>query len=186
MCKPLIIPIIGKAQNGKDTFARYLKEELEKDGKEVLTIKYGDYLKFICKEYFEWNGEKDEKGRNLLQYIGTDLCRSNNENVWVAVVCELVKGFGNRFNYVLIPDTRFENEVYYWDKNEFSTFPVKVVRKNEDGSEFHNGLTSEQKRHPSETSLDNFKPFYIIEACSLEQLKESAEVIASEIIKNKI
>ena len=30
MEKPLIIPIIGKARNGKDTVAQYLKEEIEK------------------------------------------------------------------------------------------------------------------------------------------------------------
>lgn len=182
MEKPLIIPIIGKARHGKDTFSLYLKEEIEKEPKNnVLIIRYADYLKFVCKSYFDWNGEKDEKGRTILQYVGTDLCRQNNENVWVTVVYEFVKSCGDRFTHVLIPDTRFENEINYWDKKEFSTIPIKVIRKNLDGSDFDNGLTEEQKSHPSETNLDNFKPFYIVEANSLEQLKESAETIAAEI-----
>ena len=109
------------------------------------------------------------------------MCRQNNENVWVTVVYEFVKSCGDRFTHVLIPDTRFENEINYWDKKEFSTIPIKVIRKNLDGSDFDNGLTEEQKSHPSETNLDNFKPFYIVEANSLEQLKESAETIAAEI-----
>ena len=62
MEKPLIIPIIGKARHGKDTFSLYLKEEIEKEPKNnVLIIRYADYLKFVCKSYFDWNGEKDER-----------------------------------------------------------------------------------------------------------------------------
>lgn len=103
MNKPLIIPIIGKARHGKDSFSEFLKESIEEKNKgKCLIIKYGDYLKFICKEYFSWNGEKDEKGRSLLQYVGTGI-RKNNEDVWVKVVCELVKGMGEGFSYVLIP-----------------------------------------------------------------------------------
>ena len=87
MEKPLIIPIMGKARNGKDSFAKFLKEEIEeRTGENVLIIRYADYLKFVLEKYFNWDGNKDEKGRNLLQHIGTDTCRKNNENVWVNVV----------------------------------------------------------------------------------------------------
>ena len=182
MEKALIVPIIGKARHGKDSFASYLKEELEAKGHNVLIIRYADYLKFICKEYFDWNGEKDEYGRNLLQYIGTDLCRKNNADIWVKVVCEFIKACGDRFEYILIPDSRFENEIDYWGKEDFSTVPIRVTRRNLDGSEFDNGLTPEQKSHPSETALDNFKAFYEIVADSLESLKESAETIVNEIL----
>lgn len=185
MKDPLIIPIIGKARHGKDSFAELLKEEIETQNKgKCLIIKYGDYLKFICKEYFEWNGEKDEKGRSLLQYVGTDLCRKNNPDIWVAVVCEMVKGMGDRYTHILIPDTRFPNEIEYWDKNDFTTFPIKIIRKNLDGTAYDNGLTPEQKEHASETALDNFKPFYVIESNSIEQLRESAIAIieAGEIL----
>lgn len=181
MCKPLIIPIIGKARNGKDTFAGYLKEELEnRTGKNVLIVKYADYLKFILKEYFNWNGEKDENGRNMLQHIGTDLCRKNNPDIWVNVVMELVKGLSSEISYVLIPDARFENEIYCWYDNNFDVTTIKVKRFNEDGSEFDNGLTEEQKNHPSETSLDNFNPCYIVEAKNLGELKDSVITILDE------
>ena len=110
MEKPLIIPIIGKARNGKDTVAQYLKEEIEKrTGKKVLDIRYADYLKFVLKKYYGWDGNKDEKGRTLLQHIGTDLCRNNNPDIWANVVVELVKGLGDSISYVIIQDTRFEN-----------------------------------------------------------------------------
>lgn len=55
---PTIICISGKAQNGKDTSAAIFKVELEKLGKKVLVAHYADYLKFICTNYFMWNGKK--------------------------------------------------------------------------------------------------------------------------------
>lgn len=180
MEKPLVIPIIGKARNGKDTFAQYLKEKLEEKGKKVLVVRYADYLKFVLEKYYGWNGKKDEEGRTLLQHIGTDVCRKNNPDMWVNVVVELVKGLGDSIEYVLIPDARFENEIDCWYKEEFEVVSVRVVRLNEDGSEFDNGLTKEQKEHPSETSLDDYNPYYIVEARNLEELQESAEAILEE------
>lgn len=181
MEKPVIIPIIGKARNGKDTFANFLKKEIEeRTGKKVLDIRYADYLKFVLKKYYGWNGVKDKEGRSLLQYVGTDLCRKNNPNVWVNVIVELVKGLGDTVSYVLIPDTRFENEIDCWYDNDFKIISIRVKRLNPDGTEFDNGLSEEQKRHPSETSLDEYNPYYIVEASSLEELEKSAKAILDE------
>lgn len=71
-----IIMISGKMRHGKDTCAQFIKEELERANKHVLVIHYADYLKFVLKQYFGWNGEKDEEGRKLLQTVGTDLIRA--------------------------------------------------------------------------------------------------------------
>ena len=68
-----IIAISGHAQNGKDTTANIIKKHLEERGDKVLIVHYADLLKFICTKYFDWDGQKDEKGRHLLQYIGTDI-----------------------------------------------------------------------------------------------------------------
>ena len=108
------------------------------------------------------------------------MCRNNNPDIWANVVVELVKGLGDSISYVIIPDTRFENEIDCWYKNEFEVVSIRVKRLNEDGSEYDNGLTEEQKSHPSETSLDDYNPYYIIEAKSLEELRESAEAILDE------
>ena len=66
-----VIVISGKAQHGKDTTAGFLKDALEADGYPVLIAHYGDLVKYVCKMYLGWNGEKDEYGRSLLQYAGT-------------------------------------------------------------------------------------------------------------------
>ena len=57
-----VICISGKAQHGKDTTAAILKELLEADGKSVKIAHFADLLKFICKTYFDWDGQKDERG----------------------------------------------------------------------------------------------------------------------------
>ena len=62
-----VIGIAGKAESGKSSFASILKEELEGQGKKVLLINYGDFVKFIAEKYYNWNGEKDVNGRALLQ-----------------------------------------------------------------------------------------------------------------------
>ena len=56
-----VILISGKAQNGKDTVANILREVLHENGERVLVTHYADLLKYICRNYFEWDGKKDEK-----------------------------------------------------------------------------------------------------------------------------
>ncbi len=41
-------------------------------GYKVLIAHYADLVKYVAKTFFEWNGEKDEYGRSLLQHIGTE------------------------------------------------------------------------------------------------------------------
>lgn len=55
-----VITISGKAQNGKDTTAGLLKAALEADGYKVLITHYADLLKYICKQFFGWDGQKDD------------------------------------------------------------------------------------------------------------------------------
>lgn len=178
---PKIILISGKARSGKDTFAMCLKNEMLLHGKRVLIIKYGDILKFVCKEYFNWNGEKDEVGRTLLQAIGTDLCRYNNPDTWVNCVVEIVKGLKSNYDYVLIPDVRFENEINNWWVTEFDSITIRMERINEDWSNYDNGLTKEQKIHPSETELDNYPFDCTIYNDSIIGLQNEAQAIFKKV-----
>ena len=124
MNKPIILLISAKAQHGKDSFAdAFIKEAQGVCGYRCLRIKYGDILKYVCKEYFGWNGEKDEVGRQMLQQVGTNLCRSNNPNIWLNCVKEIVKGLQTEYDFVLIPDCRFPNELD-WQDTDFFTFTI--------------------------------------------------------------
>ena len=151
-----VVLISGKAGHGKDTFAGFLKDAMERDEKRATIIHYADLLKFICKQFFGWNGEKDEAGRTLLQQIGTDTIRSKDPDYWVRFVADMIGFFSDHWDYVIVPDTRFPNEVTYI-KERFDAVHVKIVREG-----YENGLTDAQKTHPSETALDNILPDYTI------------------------
>lgn len=157
--KTKIITISGKAQNGKDTTAQFLKEALESKGKKVLITHYGDLVKYVCKTFFDWNGEKDEAGRTLLQYIGTDVIRAQTPNYWVDFVLSILKHFPDTWDYILIPDCRFPNELDCVKDAGWDMMHVRVIRS---GNGFVSPLTEEQQNHISETALDKVLPNCIV------------------------
>ena len=173
-----IITISAKARHGKDLTAQIMKEKLEDAGKKVFIVHYGDYVKYVCKEYFGWNGNKDETGRTILQRIGTDIVRAKNPNFWVETVERLINIFQDDFDYFIIPDCRFPNEITYLKDKGYNVTTLKVVRLN-----FVNDLTEEQKNHPSETALDNYT-FDVYFRC--ESGKEKVEKAVDEFIKKEI
>ena len=83
----------GRARHGKDTSAEIIKDNLETRGYRVLVTHYADLLKFICKNFFGWNGEKDEAGRTLLQQVGTNCIREQDPDYWVDFVANLIRMF---------------------------------------------------------------------------------------------
>ena len=149
-----IIAISGHAQNGKDTTANIIKKHLEERGDRVLIVHYADLLKFICTKYFDWDGQKDERGRHLLQYIGTDIIRCKEPSFWVDFVIKMLTLFDDCWDYVLIPDTRFPNEIKALRNAGFSVAHLRVSR----GGGWVSPLTEEQQNHPSETALDKTSP----------------------------
>lgn len=100
---------------------------------------------------------KDEDGRQLLQYVGTDVIREHNPDYWVEFIISVLNFFYGDWDYVLIPDCRFPNEVERLREAEFDVTAVKIVR-----DDFKSGLTQEQQNHKSETAMDDFKFDYVI------------------------
>jgi hypothetical protein len=172
-----IITFSGKAQHGKDTTAKYVKETLQSYGKKVVILHFADYLKYVCKEYFNWNGIKDEEGRTILQKVGTDLARKNNPDIWVNVVSDFILAFKTEFDYFLVPDCRFPNEIDLLKEKYYEVYSIFVER-----SEFNNGLTELQKSHPSETALDDYQfDITLINQEGLDYVKNNAIEISKII-----
>lgn len=69
--KKTLILLSGKAGSGKDTFYSILNKHIS-----CSRYALADPIKTIAKSMFDWNGEKDEKGRKLLidigQYLGCE------------------------------------------------------------------------------------------------------------------
>ena len=148
-----VFAISGHAQNGKDTVAGMMASKLTEDGNKVLIAHYADLLKYICRTYFGWNGEKDERGRHILQYVGTDIVRQKAPDFWVDFIVSILTLFDSAWDYVIIPDSRFPNEIDKLKQEGFDVQHLRVVRPN-----FISPLTPEQQKHPSETALDDVTP----------------------------
>lgn len=161
-----VVCISGKAQHGKDTTAGMMKTALESMGHTVLIAHYGDLVKYVCRTFFGWNGEKDAYGRSLLQKVGTDIVREQRPNYWVDFVKDMLSMFPNEWDFVLIPDSRFPNEIDGLKQVGFNVIHLRVRREN-----FESPLTTEQQNHPSETALDHVVPdFLIVNDGTLEDL----------------
>lgn len=173
------ICISGKAQHGKDSSAALLKDELTKHGKSVLVIHQADLLKFICKTYFNWNGEKDDFGRTLLQHVGTDIIRKEKPDFWVDFIEEVTSFFDGTWDWILVPDARFQNELERLKTPTSNVIHIRIQRLN-----FVSPLSEEQQRHPSETSLDNAEYDYLlINDGSLEELKQKVIELTGTLLE---
>jgi hypothetical protein len=170
--KPIIISLSGKAEMGKTTSTNILQEMFEAKGKKCLKMSYGDYVKEIATKYYKWNGNKDLSGRALLQTIGNNF-RFKNPNFWVHTVIRLVDILGNDYDYILIDDARFPNEVYCWQNNEYKVIAININRPN-----FKNSLSEEQRNDLSEMAMNDFYFDYKLEAENIEGLTNNLERIS--------
>lgn len=173
-----IILISGHAQSGKDTSALYLRKafELKHPGR-VCVTHYADLLKYICSSYFNWDGLKDEQGRTLLQHVGTDIIRAQDPDFWVDFLIRFLSVMKNKWDYVIIPDARFPNEIERFKQAGFDTIHIRITRPDT------NALTEEQRSHISETALDDVIPdISIINNNSKTMLRIKCSFYAKEIM----
>lgn len=186
-----VINVSGKAGSGKDTFADMLKTELEQKGYKVCRVNYADYLKYILTKFFNWDGQKDEKGRKMLQTIGTDVIRKRNPDFWVEIVAYTIQYLSDYFDFVICGDCRFPNENDYWveqwssispfDSAVKQVFSINITRLN-----FETKLTTEQLQHSSENAMKDYVFDYEVLNDTLEGLKETAQAITEDILNHYV
>jgi hypothetical protein len=176
-----ILLIGGKARSGKDSTATFLKQKLNGNS---LILHMADYLKFVY-SYTGWDGIKDEKSRTELQKLGGERVRIelNKPLYWVERVCDVIEIYQNNYDYFLVPDLRYANEIFF-PQARFPGFvtTIRITRPN-----FDNGLLPEQKWHRSETELDDFKfNYYITSESGLDKLETEVDKFLIEYNKKFI
>lgn len=153
-----VILISAKARHGKDSLAEYLKDKLEQQGKRVAVDHFAKYIKGFLRDYYGWDGvTKDEFIRTKLQVLGTEKIKEdlNFKCFHAKRLAEDFQIVGEDFDYVLVPDTRFRDEVYYMK----AMFPNDCISIRVTRLGFESELTQEQKSHKSECDLDEFNGF---------------------------
>ena len=172
-----VICISGTARSGKDTSASIMSEYLTNSGQNNIITHNADLLKYICKQFFGWNGVKDEQGRTILQYVGTEVVRERKPSFWVDFLINMADLFGSNWDYMIVSDARFPNEIQGFKDAGFDTYHIRIMR---DG--YDSGLTETQKNHPSEIALNDVIPDYIIKNNgSVDELKLKIENVLCDI-----
>jgi len=167
-----IFVIGGRAKSGKNTFGEYLREELKDYGYKPCVIHITAPLYGYARNYFEWDDTQDEKPREFLQKMGTEIIKEKlgKKTFLLDRLYEDIEILGNFFDVFIIPDARLINEFDSIKKKYQDVVTIKLERKNYD-----NMLTEEEANHITEKEIDNYNDFdYVIENEGLKSLKDSA------------
>lgn len=176
--KPTIYLISGHARNGKDTTAGYLKEFYEADSKKVIYSRAGKYIKFYAMEMTDWDGSEEDKPRELLQTLGTDVIRQklNKSEMFIQRQLDDLEIYSYFYDAIIVPDIRLPREIDSVKEKFDNVVTIKVKRIN-----FDTDLTSREQKHLTETAMDNYEDFdYTIINDTLDKLKEDVYKIYKE------
>ena len=174
----LIILIAGKARSGKGEVASYLKDYFLKKEKKVILSPYTKYLKRYIVEVTGKEFNDENKPRDLLQKLSSDLIKKklSNPNFFINRQLEDLSFYSYFMDVVIIPDVRFEEEINKVKENFTNVVTIGVKRKN-----YLSILTKEQQEDITEVAWDNYCNYdYKIENTSLEKL----QLDVLKIIKN--
>lgn len=111
--KKTIVGLTGAAGSGKSTLAVALACEpaIKAAFSGVYCMRFAEELKRIAREEMGWDGEKDERGRRLLQVLGTECGRAYNPNIWIDKLMARIDDITDEGpTLILIDDMRFDNE----------------------------------------------------------------------------
>lgn len=167
--------IAGKARNGKDTFGKFLKEYYKQFDKKVCVMHIGNYIKHFAIDYFDWDGNDETKPRSLLQELGTGIIREkmNKPYFFVNRLIEDMEVLDNFFDVAIVTDVRFPLEFDEIKKIHPDAVKIHITRP-----DYVNELTAKQKKHVTETALDNYDNYdYKVINRSIEDLEEDARKI---------
>lgn len=173
--EPKIYLMCGKAKHGKDTFSAFLKEEYEKNGQKVIVTQLSKYIKYYAREMTGWNLSEEDKPRELLQQLGTEVIREylKKDDLFIKRMIDDIEVFSCFYDAIIISDVRLKKEII--DLKE--VFP-KLISIHINRPNFDNGLTEEQKKHKTEIDLDDYTDFNVnVENTTLEKLQDTARII---------
>jgi len=145
-----IFAMTGELTAGKSTLARTMQLLLTPFWN-VQILSFARDVKRIAHS-FGWDGQKDDKGRKLLQLIGTEVGRAYMPDLWIRYL--LLEGSvslnkDDKYkNIIIIDDLRFDNEAQ-WLKEYHAGTIIKVT----------DGITN--RKHTDHISEKGIDPKYI-------------------------
>ena len=170
--KKRIILINSKARHGKDTLAAYIYKELEDMNKSCLISHNAKAVKDLAYNFYNWDGQKDKKGRKLLIDI-TDTGYNYDPYFWEK------KNMINDFirDVYIIPDWRYISSLDYF-KGDNDIVTVHINRPN-----FENGLDEKLKNDKSEQGFEGFDFDFEVINNTLDDLRYASKKIVERILE---
>lgn len=187
-----LVLIGGKAGVGKTTAADFICGYLSGyNGLEFYHLALAAPIKELASQWFGWDGKKDNKGRRLLQVLGTDAGRAYDEDLWVKYADAFL--LENTPHFVVIDDWRFPNEKSYFSgRFEYDVTTIHINRPDID-------TCGDNAKHISELALpvslnenlsynkDSYYNFEIENDASLEtffgKLNSISEYLSTKLLQ---
>jgi hypothetical protein len=176
--KSAAIFIAGNMFSGKSTCAKMLMDLIGEQNLTGAITPLAFPIKCIATKYMGWDGKKDEKGRKLLQVIGTGCGRIYNPDCWVSyLVDKYIPSLPvYPLDFVIIDDWRFPNERDYIKNNPlYEVYTIKLYREG-----------NHSDTHPSENSLPpetNYYDYFINNNYDLNYLQNETKLIFENILE---
>lgn len=167
----MLILVSGKAGSGKDTVGDYL---VSKYG--FRKYAFADRLKEIA-FLLGWNGVKDERGRRLLQELGT-VGRNYDSDIWIRFVFDKISK--ERSERVVITDCRYVNEFVetagFARDSGYEFLPLHVVCPGA-------GLAGPSGEHESERECENMPAVMVRNDGTVEELYAKIDFLMERILE---
>ncbi len=178
MNKIKVLIIAGKSHVGKDTVSNIIKEKAKEYNLKVIKLQFSTYIKMYAKLISNWDGLEEDKPRELLQNLGSEIRDNYNNLFFVNRMIDDIKILSKYADIITITDARLPFEIDEVAKR-FNAYKIYVRKDNAKAN-----MTDKEKNHITEKALDNYNDFdYIIDNNgNLEDLKNRVETLFSDII----
>ncbi len=175
----LIFIISGKAKAGKDTTANYIKMYANSKNFKTINLQFSSYIKMYAKNISNWDGSENNKPRVLLQDLGENIRKNINEYFFIKRIYEDILVYSNYYDIITISDARLPEELDIIKEYFPKAIKLHIIRPN-----FNPYKSEEEKNHPTELALDNYKNFehIIMNDKTLDDLKLKINELLDNVI----
>ncbi len=173
-----IFVIGGLANCGKNSFGKFLCEELKNYGCKPCIMQFSEPLYSYARNYFDWDSYRDPKPREFLQKMGIEIIQNRLHKKYFLIdrLCEDISILSCFFDTFIITDARMILEFTELKKRFSSVVSIYLYRKNYD-----DGLTVEEREHITEKEILQYDSFdYRVLNSGFDKLKDVACKIAKE------
>ena len=141
----------GKANTGKNSLAKMIKEYYDNIDQKSIITEYSKYVKLMANEMLDLRDKK--KPRSFLQSLGEEFRKTISPNVFVERMKEDILIYQKYYDNIIICDARLIPELTLMKTKYPKCYTIHLI------SDKKSTLTKEEQKHITETEFDNYNNF---------------------------